>query len=105
MNKYGKDLSFKEHKLVESKGILDKGKQYETVETKFYKPDTYIGNYLNFKINYDAPRINLHPASIASLEKLKCTACGSDYRVEMHHVRKMKPHNIGVPQNHPKGGS
>jgi len=43
-------------------------------------------------LNYDAPVINLHPASIASLEKFKCTACGSDYRVEM--VRK-RSFNMG----------
>lgn len=31
--------------------------------------------------------------SKASLEGLTCTICGSDYRVEMHHVRMMKDLN------------
>lgn len=38
-------------------------------------------------------RINAQGISRASLEKLVCTVCGSEYRVEMHHVRMMKDLN------------
>lgn len=31
--------------------------------------------------------------SLASLDGLSCSVCGSDYRVEMHHVRHMKDLN------------
>jgi hypothetical protein len=29
----------------------------------------------------------------ASLENLACSLCGSEYRIEMHHIRKMKDLN------------
>nr|UED14394.1 hypothetical protein [Ophiocordyceps sp.] len=38
-------------------------------------------------------RVNARGISKASLENLKCTTCGSNYRVEMHHVRLMKDLN------------
>lgn len=49
---------------------------------------------LKFKTK-DNPVINTNMITIsqASLQGLVCQACGSDYRVEMHHVRKMKDLN------------
>lgn len=38
-------------------------------------------------------RINAQGISKASLENLSCSVCGSEYRVEMHHVRQMKDLN------------
>jgi len=38
-------------------------------------------------------RVNAKSISKASLEGLSCAACGSDYRVDMHHVRMMKDLN------------
>ena len=38
-------------------------------------------------------RINAQGISKASLEKLVCSVCESEYRVEMHHVRKMSDLN------------
>lgn len=49
---------------------------------------------LKFKTK-DNPVINTNIMTIsqASLQGLVCQACGSDYRVEMHHIRKMKDLN------------
>jgi len=59
---------------------------------KFFKPSYKI----TFKFNVKANPIitSLYGSkSIASLEELKSSVCGSDYRVEMHHVRVMKDLN------------
>lgn len=41
----------------------------------------------------EAPVLKLNPVSVATLEDLSCSKCGSKYRVEMHHVRMMKDLN------------
>jgi hypothetical protein len=89
LNKYGKDLSYKETKIKKARGE----ETSETIETKFFKPENYEVKYMDFKMNLDAPVVSLHPVTIASLDKLICTACGSGYRVEMHHIRMMKDLN------------
>lgn len=49
---------------------------------------------LNFKGSSD-PQLKVFAGGIskASLDNLKCAKCGSEYRVEMHHVRMMKDLN------------
>lgn len=92
IKKYGKDLSYKErNNIVLNKKTAEE--MTEIIETKLYKPVSYTANYLNFKIDPDSPVTRLYPISRASLDKLKCTACGSRYRVEMHHIRMMKDLN------------
>lgn len=69
------------------------GSQLESPnKIKFLKPSYKITLKFNVKAN---PIIaSLYGSkSIASLESLKCSICGSDYRVEMHHVRAMKDLN------------
>lgn len=53
---------------------------------------------LNFKTNVDptVKSTNIVSISPASLQVLVCQVCGSDYRVEMHHIRKMKDLNPKV---------
>jgi hypothetical protein len=85
LNKYGKDLSYKETKIKKARGE----EKYETIETKFFKPENYEVKYMDFKMILDAPVVSLHPVHIAPLVKINCTACGSVYRVELHHIRKI----------------
>lgn len=56
---------------------------------------------INFKTGINNPILRMFAAGIskASLENLSCARCGSEYRVEMHHVRMLKdlnPKAIGV---------
>lgn len=48
-----------------------------------------------FKLGTQDPLLRLFAGGIskASLENLVCEVCGSDYRVEMHHVRMLKDLN------------
>lgn len=53
-------------------------------------------NVWDFKYNTDPHIISLYSKnlkSIARLDNLVCESCGSDYKVEMHHVRAMKDLN------------
>lgn len=61
-------------------------------ETSFFKPSYKIT--LNFLTN-NTPIIKAlyGSKSIASLDNLSCNTCGSEYRVEMHHVRALKDLN------------
>lgn len=101
IRKFGKDLTYKEYKLItpnkSSSSVRGKGISPEPVkmaaETSFYKPETFPVNPWNFKTSDKDPNVNLYPLSIATLEKLSCTACGSNHRVEMHHIRMMKDLN------------
>ena len=73
-------------KVFKKFGNLLKGTKFS-----FIKP-IYTTNYLDFKINA-SPIINSlfsSHKSIASLENLSCSICGSNYRVEMHHIINMK---------------
>lgn len=53
---------------------------------------------LKFKTKVDptVKSTNIVSISHASLQGLVCQVCGSDYRVEMHHIRKMKDLNPKV---------
>jgi len=55
----------------------------------------YTTNYMDFKVNTNPIVSNLFAShkSIASLEDLPCSLCGSQYRVEMHHIKHMKDLN------------
>ena len=60
--------------------------------TELHKP-TLIMNCWDFKVNknnYDIAQFYYQTVSLASLDNLKCSACASDFRVEMHHIRAMK---------------
>lgn len=48
-----------------------------------------------FNVNTDEVQLKIYGTGIskASLDKLVCTICESEYRVEMHHVRMMKDLN------------
>lgn len=52
----------------------------------------YTTNYMDFKVGSTPIIGNLFAThkSLASLEGRPCSLCGSHYRVEMHHIRKMK---------------
>jgi Type II intron maturase len=57
---------------------------------KFIKPKYGITLKFNTNIKDNITSLFVKEKSIASLDKLSCVACGSSYRVEMHHVRAMK---------------
>jgi hypothetical protein len=60
----------------------------------FYKP-SWRGNPNRFHIDIK-PEVNTLYAdkiSLAKLDDLPCSSCGSKYRVEKHHVRKMSDLN------------
>jgi group II intron reverse transcriptase/maturase len=75
IKKYGKDL---------------KGRD----KIAFYKP-SYKTNVWDFKINVPTDLNTLYATRIsaASLDNLACSKCGSELKVEMHHVRKLKDLN------------
>jgi hypothetical protein len=61
---------------------------------------SYKGNYLNFKTKKvdnntleNIQGLYVSSKSLASLHQIVCGVCGSNYRVEMHHIRKMSDLN------------
>src|ERR1700723_1849444 len=63
-----------------------------TLITKLYKP-SYRINLWGFKTNLVDTNIKSLYAtnlSLAKLDGLVCAVCGSDYKIEMHHIRAMK---------------
>lgn len=79
--KYGKDLT--------ALGTKDKEKPLS-----FVKPSFALDSHkFNTKSKPDINEVNIVGISRASLEGLVCMKCGSNYRVEMHHIRKMKDLN------------
>ena len=63
-----------------------------TLITKLYKP-SYRINLWDFKTNLVDTNIKSLYAtnlSLAKLDGLVCAVCGSDYKIEMHHIRAMK---------------
>jgi DNA-directed RNA polymerase subunit M/transcription elongation factor TFIIS len=62
--------------------------------TEFLKPKLKLSPW-DFKVGIKTHIMALYASGIsaASLENLVCSSCGSDYRVEMHHVRMMKDLN------------
>jgi hypothetical protein len=77
--KFGGNLSYYPNKYdPDSKGKV----------IHFYKPDYHIDPY-RFKVDVK-PLLNTIYAKAISLDRIEnCKLCGSDYRVEMHHVRNM----------------
>jgi len=65
------------------------GKQLSSKKISLYKPKYAARHYFN--VTSANPNIKLLFAvvSTATLDNLACSACGSTYRVEMHHVRKL----------------
>jgi group II intron reverse transcriptase/maturase len=82
--RFGKDLK------AYTRSKNNKGMDIKRV-IKFIKPE-YAINVWDFKTNA-SPIIEAlysNPKSIATLTNLVCDKCGSDHKVEMHHVRHMR---------------
>jgi hypothetical protein len=77
IKKFGKDLSY----------IDPKTKKV----TSFYKP-SFTGNYMGFQTKkYEIVRLSsINSPSLSTLNEMSCKLCGSQYRVEMHHIRQIK---------------
>jgi len=75
------------------------GNKLKGSKTEFITPD-YKTNNMRFKIDSSPIVENLYAShkSLASLNKMSCSVCGSDYRVEMHHIKYMKDLNRKVSQ-------
>jgi hypothetical protein len=58
---------------------------------KLYKP-SYRINLWDFKssVNTNIKALYATELSLANLDKLICSICKSDFKVEMHHIREMK---------------
>jgi len=64
---------------------------------------SYKGNHMNFKTGTNKPQtlenikaLSVDSKSLANLLNKVCLVCGSNYKVEMHHVRKMSDLNPKV---------
>nr|AYE93406.1 hypothetical protein C0993_000042 [Termitomyces sp.] len=59
--------------------------------TKLHKP-SYRTNIWDFKssVNTNIKGLYASSLSLATLDNLSCSVCGSDHKVEMHHIRAMK---------------
>jgi group II intron reverse transcriptase/maturase len=70
------------------------GKRLESDGASFLKPN-YTADINRFSISSkaDIPTLYASHLSMASLDNLNCIKCGSNYRVEMHHVKHMKDLN------------
>lgn len=83
-------------KLKTQKSVFEKfGPNLEYKGFKLFKPSYKVNKYKRFKINLldEIQVINSLYAthkSIARLFNLPCMNCGSTYKVEMHHIRKMQ---------------
>ena len=63
-----------------------------TLISKLYKP-SYRINLWDFKgshVNTNIKALYATGLSLANLENLNCSLCGSDYKIEIHHIREMK---------------
>lgn len=73
--------------------LTSRGKNKEPSKTSLVEP-SYRNNSWDFKVNKDVntkiPALYAQHVSLANLENLSCVVCDSIYRVEMHHIRKMK---------------
>jgi len=84
LKKYGPDLA-----------VYDQEKRDEnnkpSLITKMYKP-SYRINLWDFKgsVNTNIKALYASEFSLANLDKLICSICKSDYKIEMHHIREMK---------------
>lgn len=83
-------------KLKTQKSVFERfGPNLEYKGFKLFKPSYKINKYKRFKISLsdEIQIINslyVTHKSIARLLKLPCANCGSTYKVEMHHIRKMQ---------------
>lgn len=62
------------------------------LKSKLYKP-SYRINLWDFKrgdVNTNIKALYASGLSPAKLDNLVCSVCGSDYKIEMHHIRAMK---------------
>jgi hypothetical protein len=81
-NKFGNDLKYQDGK-----------------EAAFIKPSYKINtNRFNIKASPIIPSLYAKSLSLARLENKVCVTCGSEYRVEMHHVRMMKDLNPKISE-------
>lgn len=85
IQKFGPDIS-----------LFDQNKRDKenkpTLVTKLYKP-SYQLNLWDFKsrvFNTNIKALFASDLSLAKLDNLICTVCGSAHKVEMHHIRAMK---------------
>lgn len=71
------------------------GKDLKGKDKHGFVKAVYGINTGKFKLGTQDPLLRLFAGGIskASLENLVCGICGSDYRVEMHHVRMLKDLN------------
>lgn len=71
------------------------GKDLKGKDKHSFVKAIYGINTGKFNIGTQDPLLRLYAEGIskASLENLVCEICGSDYRVEMHHVRMLKDLN------------
>lgn len=84
LKKYGPDLALYDQ---EKRDANNK----PSLITKLYKP-SYRINLWDFKgsVNTNIKALYASEFSLANLDKLICSICKSDYKVEMHHIREMK---------------
>jgi len=57
---------------------------------EFIKPKYGITLKFNIGIGDNIHTLYMKDKSLATLNNLNCSKCGSNYRVEMHHIRAMK---------------
>lgn len=76
-NKFGMNLTYKDPETKEC--------------TSFYRP-SFKTEPMMFNIKADPVVKNMFVPnlSVASMIELSCSHCGSDHRVEIHHIRKLK---------------
>lgn len=83
-SKYGKNLT-----IVDLK---NRGADNKPRVTSLVKPN-YKQNVWDFKTTEPktlVPSLYAETKSIANLDNLECSVCGSTRKVEMHHIRMMK---------------
>jgi nicotine oxidoreductase len=88
IQKFGPEISLHDQNKAGGRDVNNK----PTLITKLYKP-SYRINLWDFKTNLVDPNIKSLYAtnlSLAKLDGLVCTVCGSDYKIEMHHICAMK---------------
>lgn len=63
-----------------------------TLITKLYKPSYRINlwDFKNHLVDTNIKALYATNLSLAKLDGLVCAVCGSDYKIEMHHIRAMK---------------
>jgi hypothetical protein len=83
-SKFGKDLTIFD--------LKNRDKNNKPKVTSLVKPN-YKQNVWDFQITEPKTLVSslyAESKSMANLDNLACTVCGSTYKVEMHHIRMMK---------------